>query len=122
MPIPDDLNDLLDNDDVDEIFTLEEEIAAGSFGTVYQVPAHAHAPRRRTSHTSRRPLCSMGAHPCGVLLHPRPTTHHRRRYHQSLALSLADSLARSLRVVGYPPADRQDHGHQDHHARRGRGP
>jgi hypothetical protein len=41
MPIPDDLNDLLDNDDVDEIFTLEEEIAAGSFGTVYQVgPYH----------------------------------------------------------------------------------
>lgn len=36
VSIPDDLNDLLDDDDVDEIFTLEEEIAAGSFGTVYQ--------------------------------------------------------------------------------------
>ena len=37
VSIPDDLNDLLDDDDVDEIFTLEEEIAAGSFGTVYSV-------------------------------------------------------------------------------------
>ena len=30
-------NSLLDNEDVDEIFTLEEEIASGSFGTVYKV-------------------------------------------------------------------------------------
>ena len=30
-------NDLLDKEDVDEIFTLEEEIASGSFGTVYKV-------------------------------------------------------------------------------------
>ena len=32
-----DLNSLLDDEDVDEIFTLEEEIASGSFGTVYKV-------------------------------------------------------------------------------------
>lgn len=32
-----DFNDLLDKEDVDLIFTLEEEIAAGSFGTVYKV-------------------------------------------------------------------------------------
>ena len=31
------ISDLLDDDDVDEIFTLEEEIASGSFGTVYKV-------------------------------------------------------------------------------------
>lgn len=31
-----DFNDLLDKEDVDLIFTLEEEIAAGSFGTVYK--------------------------------------------------------------------------------------
>lgn len=31
------INDLLDTEDVDEIFTLEAEIAAGSFGTVYKV-------------------------------------------------------------------------------------
>ena len=30
-------NDLLDDDDVDLIFSLEEEIASGSFGTVYKV-------------------------------------------------------------------------------------
>ena len=31
------INDLLDDEDVDEIFTLVEEIASGSFGTVYKV-------------------------------------------------------------------------------------
>ena len=30
-------NDLLDNEDVDDIFSLEEEIASGAFGTVYKV-------------------------------------------------------------------------------------
>ena len=30
-------NQLLNHEDVDLIFTLEEEIAAGSFGTVYIV-------------------------------------------------------------------------------------
>ena len=32
-----DFNSLLDTEDVDEIFTLEEEIASGSLGTVYKV-------------------------------------------------------------------------------------
>ena len=35
-----DINAILDPEDVDEIFTLEEEIASGSFGTVYKVCAH----------------------------------------------------------------------------------
>jgi len=45
--IPDGLNfnDLLDKEDVDEIFTLEEEIAAGSFGTVYK---GTHVPTGKT--------------------------------------------------------------------------
>lgn len=37
LPDDFDINDLLNHEDVDEIFTLEAEIAAGSFGTVYQV-------------------------------------------------------------------------------------
>lgn len=32
-----DFNELLDKEDVDTIFTLEQEIASGSFGTVYKV-------------------------------------------------------------------------------------
>ena len=32
-----DFNSLLDTEDVDTIFALEEEIASGSFGTVYKV-------------------------------------------------------------------------------------
>ena len=32
-----DFNDLLDKEDVDAIFSLEQEIASGSFGTVYKV-------------------------------------------------------------------------------------
>ena len=32
-----DFNALLDDEDVDLIFTLEEELASGSFGTVYRV-------------------------------------------------------------------------------------
>lgn len=37
--VPEDLdfNELLDKEDVDVIFSLEEEIASGSFGTVYKV-------------------------------------------------------------------------------------
>ena len=77
MPIPDDLNDLLDNDDVDEIFTLEEEIAAGSFGTVYQVPAHAHTHRDDAPRTRPGALFVLWAPirvACSSILDPPPTT------------------------------------------------
>eukprot|EP01096_Ripella_sp_DP13-Kostka_P010036 TRINITY_DN3904_c0_g1_i1.p1 TRINITY_DN3904_c0_g1~~TRINITY_DN3904_c0_g1_i1.p1 ORF type:complete len:1241 (+),score=594.99 TRINITY_DN3904_c0_g1_i1:247-3969(+) len=36
MKRPKDMNELLDDEDVDLIFTLDEEIASGSFGTVYK--------------------------------------------------------------------------------------
>ena len=37
VPAELDFNALLDKDDVDSIFSLEVEIASGSFGTVYKV-------------------------------------------------------------------------------------